>query len=166
MRLKLTLTPLDAQPEITFSYQYALSSCIYKIISTADKAYSEFLHSQGFRVPGKLKTFKDFSFSGLDIPRMDRPAPGDTAIRVRSREIYLSVSFYADRSAENFVMGLFENQKIEIFNRDHRAEFHVSRVETLAPAFWEEAESGRASVIFEALSPMVIAEKDGRGIDP
>src|SRR5690606_18135505 len=104
-----------------------ISAWIYKLIASADEHYAHFLHERGYQVPGKLKSFKDFVFSGLEIPKMDRPAPGDTAIRVKSPEIYLYVSFYVDRSAENFIAGLFENQHLSLFNRDHRADFQVGR---------------------------------------
>lgn len=165
MRFKLTLIPLDAQPEIMFGYPYAISSWIYKLIATADKQYAHFLHERGYRVPGKLKSFKDFVFSGLEIPKMAPPGPGDTAIRVKSPEIYLYVSFYVDRSAENFIAGLFDNQLLSLFDRDHRADFQVGRVETFPAVTWENTTSSKLTLTFQALSPMVVAEKNDQGMD-
>lgn len=156
MRLKLTLKPIkDGQP-LLFNYSFPLASWIYKLLSRADAAYATFLHESGYTVPNGNKSFKHFTFSTLAIPKMDRPKPGDTFMVLRSEEISLIVSFYMDQAAESFIIGLFQNQNLSLYNREFQADFVVERVETLPVELPDDAFS---TIRLKTLSPMVIAEK-------
>ena len=168
MRFKLILRPEKDRQHLLFNYQYPLMAWLYGLLHRADADYADFLHRQGYAVPDSRKSFKHFTFSSLLIPRMEKPRPGDTYMVLRSREIELIVSFYLDRAAEGFVVGLFQNQRLSLFNQQHRADFVVERVETL-PRIHEKVLGstlgfGPTSMVFSTLSPLVVAEKVG-GLD-
>lgn len=74
---------------------------------------------------------------------------------LRSGVLTLFISFYVDKAAENFIVGLFQQQQLSIYNRECRADFVVERVETAPlPAM-------QSSMMFSTLSPMVVAQKVG-----
>lgn len=156
MRFKLILKPVRDRQQLLFNYQYPLQSWIYKLLHQADSQYAAFLHHKGYAVPYSNKLFKHFTFSSLVIPRMDRPKPGDTYMIIRSEEISLIVSFYIDQAAEGFIIGLFQNQKLSLYNKDYQADFVVERVETI-PVYIPEG--AMPTITLQTLSPMVIAEK-------
>lgn len=156
MQFKLTLRPLKDRQKLIFNYQYPLQAWIYKLLHQADEKYAGFLHEKGYEVPDSNKTFKHFTFSSLVIPRTEKVTAGDSYMILRSEEIYLTVSFYIDKAAENFIIGLFQSQRLSLYNRDFQADFMVERVETLAVAIPDEP---RPTVRLRTLSPMVIAEK-------
>lgn len=152
MQFKLTLTTVTSNQTIPLNYQYELSAWIYKIIEKADAEYSDFLHNVGYSV-GR-KTFKFFSFSNLVIPNFD--IQGDR-LQIRSEEITLFISFYVDKAAEHFIIGLFQDQKFSIGDIRSKASFHVKNIESLT-----EADIGN-TVLLRPLSPIVIDEKQEKG---
>jgi CRISPR-associated endoribonuclease Cas6 len=153
MRFKLYLKPQRDQQRLLFNYQYPLQAWIYRLLHNADADYADFLHGRGYALTGSRKTFKHFTFSNLQIPKTEKVKPGDTYMVIRSESVTLTVSFYVDKAAEDFVVGVFQNQELNIYNRDYRADFVVERVESLPqPAFDN-------SCVFKTLSPMVVAEK-------
>ena len=156
MRFRLTLKPAKNGQQLLFNYQYPLQAWIYKLLDQADAQYATFLHQKGYRASEHTKTFKHFTFSSLFIPKIDKPKPGDTCMTLRSDEISLIVSFYIDKAAESFIIGLFQNQKLSLYNREYQADFIVERVETLPV---EIPEGTSPTVTLRMLSPMVIAEK-------
>jgi CRISPR-associated endoribonuclease Cas6 len=156
MRFKLILKPVKDRQKLLFNYQYPLQAWIYKLIDQADASYAAFLHAKGYGVMNSSKSFKHFTFSSLLIPKIERPRPGDACMVLRSSEIGLIVSFYIDQAAESFIIGLFQNQKLSLYNRDYQADFVVERVETIPLNIPETAYS---TVRLRTLSPIVIAEK-------
>jgi len=165
MRFKLTLHPSKKEQELPFNYSYGLSAWIYGVIAHADEAYAQFLHERGYTVAGKRKAFKDFVFSNLQIPKFQKPSPGDTALRILSNEVYLYISFHVDQSAENFIIGLFKHRELSLYNRLHRADFTVVHIEACPTPAWSMDHSGRVSVLLKTMSPMVIAERNERLVD-
>ena len=156
MRFKLYLKPQHDRQQLLFNYQYPLQAWIYRLLHNADAEYADFLHGRGYELTDSRKTFKHFTFSNLQIPKTEKVKPGDTYMVLRTEEcLTLTVSFYVDKAAEDFVVGLFQNQQLNIYNSDYRADFVVERVETvpLHPV-WEEK-----SAVFRTISPMVVAEK-------
>jgi CRISPR-associated endoribonuclease Cas6 len=128
------------------NYQYALSSWIYKVIERSDLAYSEFLHNQGFRYDGRR--FKMFTFSQLDV-RPYQMANGQ--IRLLGTDVSLAVRFAVDSSLENFIKGLFKEQRFSLGDRYSATDFEVSRVDTIAaPAF-------TPTMTYRCLSPICIS---------
>ncbi len=86
MRFKLILKPVRDRQSLLFNYQYPLQAWMYKILDT-------FLHAKGYTVPDNGKSFKHFTFSWLNIPKIEKTKPGDSCMVLRSEEIGLVVSF-------------------------------------------------------------------------
>ena len=159
MRFKLHLRPIRDGQKLLFNYQYPLQAWLYNLISQADQEYAHFLHNRGYEVPNSRKTFKHFTFSSLQITKANPVKKGDTYIHLRSEPLTLIVSFYIDKAAEDFVIGLFQHQEMSLYNREFRADFIVERVETLPLPDFKSHESNKATMTFRTISPMVIAEK-------
>lgn len=157
MQFKLTLRPTSNQTLVPFNYAYRLSAFIYAVLADADAQYAGFLHSQGYQV-SSTKRFKLFTFSDLIMPniRVDAQAGG---MWVNSPYIEWVVSFYIDKAAQHFIMGLFQDQRCVIASARHRAEFIIERVEAVPVEIMGD------TVTLRTLSPVVIAEKDERGMD-
>ncbi|GAB4044029.1 CRISPR-associated endoribonuclease Cas6 [Spirosoma jeollabukense] len=157
MQFKLTLRPTARQTLVPFNYAYRLSAFIYAVLAEADAKYATFLHSQGYEY-SPTRRFKLFTFSDLIIPnaRIDPKAGG---LWVTTPYIEWIVSFYVDKAAQHFIMGLFQDQRCVIATPRHRAEFIIERVEAVPVAITAE------TVTLRTLSPVVIAEKDERGMD-
>ncbi|MBO9638184.1 MAG: CRISPR-associated endoribonuclease Cas6 [Siphonobacter aquaeclarae] len=154
MKVLLTFRPETAGSVIPINYQYELSAWIYRVIARADQDYATFLHELGFRT-GK-KSFKFFTFSQLDVPR--RAVEGDR-LRILSDTVRLKISFLLDAAAEQFIIGLFKGQRMELADRKSRAAFQVAQVDVLAPA------PAVSELHLRTLSPLVIGRKNTLGHD-
>ena len=157
MQFKLTLKPTASRTLVPFNYAYRLSAFIYAVLADADKQYADFLHAKGYEF-SSTRRFKLFTFSDLIMPnaRVDVQAGG---LWVNSPHIDWIVSFYMDKAAQHFIMGLFQDQRCVIASPRHRAEFIIERVEAVP------VEITNQTVQLRTLSPVVIAEKDERGMD-
>ncbi len=154
MKFKIKLERTTERMVIPINYQYELSSWIYKVIRNADAQYSLFLHEKGYQT--KRKTFKLFSFSNLTIPQ--RNIKKDR-IEIISKDADFQISFYMDKTAENFIMGLFKNQLFNLGDTISNVPLSVKQVEAVAmPTFGE-------SVILKPTSPLVIGKKNEKGHD-
>jgi CRISPR-associated endoribonuclease Cas6 len=155
MQFKIALQCLDPQPTLPLSYQYELSAWIYRVIENADSDFAAYLHQRGHQTPQR-KSFKLFCFSQLDVPR--RRIEGDR-LHIESREASLLIGFYMDRTAEEFVRGLFQEQKFTLGDRASRASFSVKTVEMRPP----NLPASGVPVHIRTRSPLVIARKrEGR----
>ncbi|MDR0811099.1 MAG: CRISPR-associated endoribonuclease Cas6 [Paludibacter sp.] len=149
MRFSLTLT-LDKQAfgnRLPLSYQYELSSFIYRAIAKADSEYATWLHENGFRLNGK--PFKLFTFSNLIIPqyKIDKE---QGRIVIESDKIKWLVSFLPETSTEKFVFGVFAEQVFQIGDKRSVVQFRIEQIEALpAPVFETEMR-------FRTLSPVCI----------
>ncbi|WP_077920486.1 hypothetical protein [Spirosoma sp. 209] len=155
MQFRLTLRPTQRQTLVPFNYAYRLSAFIYAVLAEADQQYAHFLHEQGY-VYSTTRRFKLFTFSDLIMPnaRLDVRAGG---MWVNSPHIEWIVSFYVDKAAQDFIMGLFQDQRCVIATPKHRTEFIIERVEAVPVEITSD------TVRLRTLSPVVIAEKDERG---
>ena len=136
------------------NYQYALSSWIYKVISRADEAYGDFLHEKGFAF--ESRKFKMFTFSQMDL----RPYKiNGNEIRLLGPEASLNVRFLVDSSLENFIKGLFIEQRFGLGapGSGHSVDFQVSGVETKA------ARSFKPVMRYQCLSPIVTSTRRDDG---
>ncbi len=133
------------------SYAYELSAWIYKVIENADADFSDFLHRQGHQTPQK-KSFKLFCFSQLEVPR--RRIEADR-LHIECPEVSLWISFYVDRTAVEFVRGLFQEQQFTLGDRFSRASFSVKTVEVGRPFTLTEGQTLKV----RALSPIVVSRK-------
>jgi CRISPR-associated endoribonuclease Cas6 len=149
MRFKLHLRPLSSRPRIMWNYHYVLSSILFSKIANADENYADFLHNKGYELNNR-KRFKHFTFSDL---RSKIGKPDANGFEISSPFVEWIVSFYIDKAAESFVIGLFQDQQIRLFDKFHDASFVIERVETLPePVIM-------ATTRFKATSAMVVAEK-------
>ncbi len=151
MRLKIGLLTDETNGILPVNYQYPLSSAIYRIISSSDQAYAEFLHSHGYQKTGSLKTFKLFTFSDLKTPfkiNKDR-------LIMTSNEANFIACFHMPEALTHFVQGLFLNEHIDIADKISRVRFAVKQVETL-PLFPDSGDD-LLEVILQPLSPLVVS---------
>ncbi|MFN3849577.1 MAG: CRISPR-associated endoribonuclease Cas6 [Spirosomataceae bacterium] len=154
MRFKIRLRPLEHTPWLMWNYQYPLSAGLYDIISKADNDYATFLHDTGYQLNSR-KTFKHFTFSDL---RLKIGKSDKNGFQIISPTVEWTVSFYIDRIAESFIIGLFQDQKLRLFDARFSVTFVVEQIETLAPIAFGD------TIRFNAKSSMVIAEKQD-GLD-
>ena len=157
MQFKLTLRPTTRQTLVPFNYAYRLSAFIYAVLADADKQYADFLHETGYEF-SSTRRFKLFTFSDLIMPNI-RIDPNAGGMWINSPYIEWIISFYIDKAAQHFIMGLFQDHHCVITSPKHQAEFIIERVEALP------VEITGNSVQLRTLSPVVIAEKNERGLD-
>jgi CRISPR-associated endoribonuclease Cas6 len=70
------------------------------------------------------------------------------------------VSFFIDKAAEDFIMGLFQNQTVSIYDVQHQADFIIERIESLPNEVFDSQ-----PILLRTISPMVIAENRKDGVD-
>ena len=136
----------QAQPKLPLNYQYELASWIYRTIAEGDRDYASWLHANGFSNGGK--TFKLFCFSHLNVPK--RAIAGDR-LHVLSPEITFKLSFLPERSTEEFIKGVFQNQAITLGDRISQARFRVSSIAL------EPKQEFTSWGVFKTLSPLVVS---------
>ena len=148
MRIKLTLIPQEKKCAIPINYQYPLSAAIYKILYSASSEYANFLHEKGY-ISAKGKPLKLFTFSYLYIPRV-RTNNG-MLIAYGFPPCYLMISSpLLEDFIQNLVIGLFENQEIEIGNNYTVGRFQITQVESTAAPIFSHCDK------FKCLSPFVL----------
>lgn len=158
MRVQLHLHATHTPVVLPANYQYPLSAAIYKIIGSADAGYSQFLHDVGYSGSHTHKRFKLFCFSSLQAPyRME----GDRML-IQQPDVRLTMGFLIPTAAEKFVTGLFQAQVIDIADQKSKAQFHITRVETLPP-LPPAPQEGLAEAVLEPLSPVVCGPKNASG---
>ena len=161
MRFKLTLH-VDKQVYgnvLPFNYQYESSAVIYKILSKSDEIYSRWLHDNGFQLEGKQ--FKLFTFSRLHIEEWKNQG---ACMVILSDKVEWEISFLPERSTQEFIQGLFNEQCFELGNRQAKVRFTVQNIELMpSPAFTNTMQ-------FECISPVCLNFKREDGgynyIDP
>ena len=152
MRLRLVLKQMKPDQLIPINYQHALHSFIYHTISRSDSRYSEWLHDNGL-MSGNKK-FKYFTFSKLDIRDASvKNLHGRMYLNIKSVNIGLTVSMLSDKTTEHFIIGMFEEQKVKIFDKNTESEFQIKTVEMVPePVF-------RNDMTFRTISPVVLSRK-------
>ncbi len=152
MRLRLTLAVNPRFRVLPLNYQYPVSAWIYQRIAAADERFGDWLHNAGFQQKGKR--FKLFTFSTIWVP--ERQIKGDR-LHIRSSNVSLQISFFADKAVEKFILGLFKGQEFEIGDKCSKAEFFVEKVEALpVPEF-------KPVSTFRCLSPICVAKPFHKG---
>jgi CRISPR-associated endoribonuclease Cas6 len=155
MRFRLTLhNPSSATP-MAYNYNYLLMSWIYIRLQLADENYSKWLHQEGYQDKLTGKRFKYFTYSPFfyDGGRNNYTAlKGSELMTIHAKTLYLDLSFYIDAAAEKFIVGVFRDQKLELFNDRFRAEFTITQISTLPEPKFEE------TMEYKALSPMCIMD--------
>jgi CRISPR-associated endoribonuclease Cas6 len=150
MRLQLSLLPLTPQPAVPANYQYYLSSAIYHLLALASPEYATFLHEAGYQSASSERRLKMFTFSRLDIPAV-RFAEGKLIAGNRNPWRLQIASPMEDEFVQNFVLGLFQQQELEIRSQSTGTRFLIEQVEALAPPTFS------ATIRFKTLSPLVVS---------
>ena len=127
MRLKLQLQTQEGSI-LPFNYEYAISAWIYRTLSDADPVFATWLHDKGYHLEGNHRRFKLFTYS---------PIIGNYSF-VRNRgllletgQAHLTLSFLIDKAMQNFVIGIFASQSLNIRIKGGRIDFKVVNVEVL-----------------------------------
>lgn len=150
MRLQLSLLPLAPQPAVPANYQYYLSSAIYHLLALASPEYATFLHEAGYQNASSERRLKMFTFSKLDIPAVR--FAGDRLIAGNRQPWRLQLaSPMEDEFVQNIVLGLFQQQELEIRGQNTGCRFRIEQVEALAPPTFS------TSMRFKTLSPIVVS---------
>lgn len=145
MRLRLKLKSTDYSP-IPINYNYALSSAIYKLIKLGSPEFASFLHDIGFKLNGR--SYKLFTFA---LKFEDFKVEGNL-INLLSPYAYLYISSpLIDDFVKNFIIGTFQNQKIELFADFQKSVFVIYQAE-LVPVPVLNSE-----IKFNLLSPIVLS---------
>lgn len=133
---------------LPINYQYEQSAAIYKILSNADAVYASWLHDNGFRLDSG-KIFKFFTYSRFDIEKY-RVMKEVARLQILSDTIEWQVGFLPERSTENFIRGIFQEQVFEIGDTRSVVQFVVRNIEVMpAPDYSEKME-------FATMSPLCL----------
>lgn len=124
MKFKVTLKVKQKGQLLPLSYQYEMSSWIYKVINKGNNEFANFLHSKGYEL-GKKK-FKLFTFSRLYVN--DYKIIQDR-MKIWSEEVYFYVSFFVDKAAQHLIVGLLEGEAFRLGDSITQVEFKVKCVE-------------------------------------
>jgi len=162
MRFQITLGRKGKPNMLPMDYQYFISAWIYKVISTADNYFANFLHSQGYTEGNKK--FKFFNYSPLNF---GKPIlwKEKSLFEINAVKVTLKVSFHVSNLAEKFIIGLFNNQNLHLGDRFNGIDFLITQVERLPDI------PTTLSMNYKALSPIVISiqenhEKQAQYLSP
>lgn len=148
MRIKIKFELKNNIQFLPFNYQYPVSAWIYKVLAKGNEEFTTLLHNEGYKLDNG-KTFKLFTFSSLRFPKgswslanvkqvnLLRKGKGFEEItrsdrmKIWSKNAYLTVSFHLPKQIENFVMGLFKDQKAFIGDKISGIDLEVESIEAL-----------------------------------
>lgn len=150
MRFKIHIHRISNSRFLPINYQYELSSLIYKIIHQGDSEFARFLHEQGYMSGGK--SFKLFTFSRLQFDRF-QTYRDEQRIEHRGEMATFYISFLIDRAAEEFIKGLFMNQRFGLGDKISQVDYEVSSIEACSPPIFQER------MHYRCLSPILIKQK-------
>ena len=157
MRIELTLSP-EKKCIIPINYYYPISAAIYKILSFSSHDYATWLHDKGY-LDTNGKPRKLFNFSSLRITPKAK-LQNDTLIISESSQITLYISSpLLEDFIQNFVQGIFLDQKITIARHKTIGRFNVSKVFVVPKPEFKE------NMRYQMLSPLLLStmkERDGK----
>lgn len=131
MRIHLTFSLTGKKQILPLNYQYPISSWIYKVFAQADKKFASKLHETGYKLESG-KTFKLFTFSQLKFPKHTwKIIPRSDRMEIHARKALLTIAFHLPEQMENFVMGLFKEQKAIIGDKISKIEMTVQTIEAI-----------------------------------
>ncbi|KUK60339.1 MAG: CRISPR-associated endoribonuclease Cas6 [Bacteroidetes bacterium 38_7] len=153
-RIILNIDKRGGKDRLPINYQYECSAVIYKILSTSDSKFSEWLHENGFLAD--KKQFKLFTFSRLFIPQFHVE---DSMLKIISDTMEWQISFVPDISTREFIQGIFKEQEFELGNKKAQIKCRVQSIEMLPPPEFKE------TMTFQTLSPLCLTLKRQDGTD-
>jgi CRISPR-associated endoribonuclease Cas6 len=133
------------------SYEYYLSSAIYKWIELSSPEFSAFLHDHAYSPEQHKRSFKHFCFSQLFA---ERSHVQDERIFFDSDTIMWYVGMVVEEALQHFVTGLFEKRRFFI-DREYNT-FVVEQVEMLPDPVWTSL------MKFKTLSPITVSVAEER----
>ncbi len=154
MRIKIKFKLPGNTQILPLSYQYAISAWIYKVLHKSDAKFADMLHAHGYQT-GSGKQFKLFTFSKLQFPKHTwEIIPDSGRMKVWARNSYLTISFQLPQQIENFVIGLFKDQRVFIGDKISGINMEVENIEALSMKSLNFVKSD--SVVFKAQTPIVL----------
>jgi CRISPR-associated endoribonuclease Cas6 len=123
---------------------------IYKIIDTADSEFAAFLHDKGY-VTGS-KAFRLFTFSHLELDK-SKVIPEAGRLEHLGSKASFQFSCLVDRTAEEFIKGIFMDQEFTLGDKISQVNYSVSHIEALEPVVFME------QMTYRCLSPLFIRSK-------
>jgi len=158
MRFKLTLSLTNSfGKKLPLNYQYEQSAAIYRILAQANEEYTIWLHENGYKLASG-KSFKLFSYSRFEVERY-RILKQTAELEILSDNVVWYISFLPEKSTEQFIVGIFNNQQFEVGTRKSNVRFQVQSVELMPPPIFSEKMS------YETLSPICLALRQLEGYD-
>ncbi len=148
MRLRLTVKLKGSSRSIPINYFHSLSSSLYSLLRFGSEEFSEFLHSKGFLIAGRV--YKLFSFA----MRFEKMRIQDARIFLDSPNcsIYIT-SPQIDDFIQNLLVGAFEKHEILIYGDYQSTVFSIENIEVIPPPEFT------SSMKFFAYSPLVFSIK-------
>ena len=147
MRLKLLLQ-CEGNTFLSLNYYYPLSAAVYNLLRFSSPEFSSFLHDIGYKLNGKR--FKLFTYA----LRFEQFKIQNSAIKFLSPNALLFISSpLTEEFIQNFVIGTFESQKIEIVSPNYKTIFSINQVESLPEIIFKD------EMKFKLLSPMILSTK-------
>jgi CRISPR-associated endoribonuclease Cas6 len=149
MRIKLTLVPAAKTVTLPISYNYFLTSLIYRFIHNSSRDYSHFLHDEGYRLGDSKKGFKLFTYSMLQSEKVE---VNWDRISFGKEPVTWQIASPVDAFVQHLVTGVFaEGQEIKIGPEGQEVRFLIENVENLPrPEF-------RESMRFTCLSSITVS---------
>lgn len=146
MRFKITL---QIQPEVIgrempINYQYPLQSVIYHTLEQSDLQFSTWLHENGYQLNGKR--FKLFTFSNLIVPQYGIDKQRERLI-VKSDLVTLYITFLPEKSTQQFIQGLFQQQTFQVSDYISGVQFMVREIQVMPSLDYHP------DMVFRTLSP-------------
>lgn len=127
MRLLITLSITSGQI-LPLSYQYELSSWLYKCLQQANSSLAEWLHNKGYGTPNH-KRFKFFTFSKLQ-PNGKYKVVGDR-MHIFADTLSFEVSFLVPDAAQSMILGLFQSQSFRLGDSISQIDLKIVNLELL-----------------------------------
>lgn len=151
MRLKLQLQTQKGNM-LPFNYEYAISAWIYKTLSEANPAFATWLHDKGYSLKDNHRKFKLFTYSKITAVKPFRVIKRK-GILLQNGQAHLTLSFLIDKAMQDFVIGLFQSQSLNLHIRAGQIDFSITNVEILAePSF-------QPVMQFRATTPIFISKR-------
>lgn len=160
MQIKVTFRVLYPGQLLPMSYQYELSSFLYRQMQKTDADFARFLHHHGYG-EGRKK-FKLFTFSNLHFPPPFKIL--DDRIRILSEEISFVCSFLVPQAATDMVLGLFQEQTFRLGDTLSQVDLQTQVIQALPlPGFLSEGNPDtRQTVHFKATAPIMVSRPEMR----
>lgn len=146
MRFKLTLQiqPEAMGRELPINYQYPLQGVIYHTLEKSDLQFSTWLHENGYQMNGKR--FKLFTFSNLIVPQYGIDKQRERLI-VKSDFVTLYITFLPEKSTQQFIQGLFQQQTFQVSDYISGVQFMVREIQVMPSLDYYP------NMVFRTLSP-------------